>query len=42
MIKKFTDFITESKQTYDYGCVMLYFDFIDLNKIHDAIDPNDV
>jgi 2'-5' RNA ligase len=42
MIKKFTEFVNEKKQTYDYGCVMLYFDFTEMNKIHDAIDPIDV
>jgi 2'-5' RNA ligase len=28
--------------TYEYGCVMLYFGFPMMNKIHDGIDPNDV
>lgn len=40
MIKNFSDFITEKKQTYSYGCVMLYFNFPEINKIHDAINPD--
>jgi 2'-5' RNA ligase len=39
---KFLDLLKEDKQTYDYGCVMLYFDFPQMNKIHDAIKPDDV
>jgi hypothetical protein len=39
---KFIDILKEEKQTFDYGCVMLYFDFIQMNKIHDFIDPNDI
>ena len=34
--------ITEEKQTYDYGCAMLYFNFPEMNKIHDAINNEDV
>jgi len=39
---KFLDLLKEEKQTYDYGCAMLYFNFPEMNKIHDAIKPNDV
>lgn len=40
---KLTDLLKEnSNSAYDYGCVMLYFDFPEMNKIHDAIDPKDV
>jgi hypothetical protein len=28
--------------TYDYGCVMLYFNFPEVNKIHDAINPEHI
>jgi len=39
---KLLDLLKEEKQTYDYGCAMLYFDFHQINKIHDAINPKDV
>lgn len=39
---KLVDILNENKQTYDYGCVMLYFKFPEINKIHDAINPKDV
>lgn len=40
---KLVDLLNEnSSSTYDYGCVMLYFQFPLMNKIHDAIDPKDV
>lgn len=40
---KLIDLLNEnSSSTYDYGCVMLYFNFPEMNKIHDAIDPKDV
>lgn len=40
---KLKDLIKEnSNSTYDYGCVMLYFNFPEINKIHDAINPKDV
>lgn len=39
---KLKDLLKEDKQTYDYGCVMLYYNFPLMNKIHDAIDPKDV
>jgi len=42
-IKRFEEFINEdSDQSYDYGCVMLYFDFPEMNKIHDTIDDTDI
>jgi 2'-5' RNA ligase len=40
---KLLDLLKEnSTSTYDYGCVMLYFNFPQINKIHDAIDPKDI
>jgi len=43
ILKTFTDFITEnSDSTYDKGCAMLFFDFPEMSKIHDKIDPNDI
>lgn len=41
MTFKMIDYVNESRK-YEYGCAMLYFDFPMMNKIHDAIDPNDV
>jgi hypothetical protein len=42
-IKLFEDFIVEkSGDSYSAGCVMLYFDFPMMNKIHDGIDPKDL
>ena len=42
-IKLFEDFIVEkSGDSYSSGCVMLYFDFPQMNDIHDVIDPNDL
>jgi 2'-5' RNA ligase len=29
-------------QTYDFGCVMLYFNFPEIKKIHEIIDPEDI
>ena len=31
-----------SNQTYDYGCVMLYFSFPEMDKIHNTISPDHV
>ena len=40
---KLVKLIQEKKtDAYEYGCVMLYFDFPLINKIHDAIDPDDL
>jgi 2'-5' RNA ligase len=42
-IKLFEEFLNEkSGDSYSSGCVMLYFDFPEMNKIHDAIDPQDL
>ena len=41
-MQKLAGLIVEEKQTHDYGCAMLYFDFPEINKIHDAINPSDV
>lgn len=32
--------LEEKKPVYEYGCVMLYFDFPNVFKIQDAINPN--
>ena len=34
--------IVEEKQTYDYGCAMLYFAFPEMNNIHNDINHDDV
>jgi len=40
-IKLFEEFITEkSGDSYSSGCVMLYFDFPELYKLQDSIDPS--
>jgi 2'-5' RNA ligase len=39
---KFLDLIKEEKEKFDYGCVMLYFDFPKMEKIHNMIDSKDV
>jgi len=40
---RLTDLIKEnSNSTYDYGCVMLYFNFPEIDTIHSLIEPNDV
>lgn len=31
-----------SKSTYDYGCAMVYYDMPQMQKIHEAISPDDV
>ena len=41
-MQKLAGIITEEKQTYDFGCAMLYFNFPQMNKIHDVIDSKDV
>lgn len=41
-MQKLAGLITEEKQTYDYGCAMLYFHFPEMNKIHNAIHPDHV
>jgi hypothetical protein len=33
---------SDNKQTYDYGCSMIYFDFPKMNEIHSMIDEEDV
>ena len=37
-MQKLAGLIVEEKQTYDFGCAMLYFNFPEMNKIHDDID----
>lgn len=42
-IKLFEQFICEnSESTYDYGCVMVYFNFPQLKDIHSKIDEEDI
>jgi hypothetical protein len=42
-MKKLIDVLTEAtRQTFEYGCVMLYFSFPEINKIHDIINPKDI
>lgn len=39
---KLADLLKEEKQTYDYGCAMLYFNFPEMEKIHTMIAPEDI
>jgi 2'-5' RNA ligase len=40
---KLTNLLTEGKETYDYGCVMLYTDFPgEIIKLQDTINPDDL
>lgn len=39
---KMMDFLMEGGRKYEYGCAMLYFDFPQMFKIQDAIDPDNV
>ena len=40
---KLVDLLQEATgQKFEYGCTMLYFTFHEINKIHDAIDPNHI
>ena len=42
-IMEFNEFINEKlEDTYDYGCAMLFFDFPELMKVQDAINPKDI
>lgn len=41
-MQKLAGLIVEEKQTYDFGCAMLYFNFPEINKIHDSINPKDI
>ena len=42
-MRKLLNLLKENSQnTYDFGCVMVYFNFPDLFKIQDVIDPKDV
>jgi len=34
--------ILSEQQKFRYGCVMLYFGFPDMDKVHNLIDPNDL
>jgi 2'-5' RNA ligase len=39
---KLINLLKEDNQTYDYGCVMLYFDFPKMNLIHSIIKKSDI
>jgi 2'-5' RNA ligase len=40
---KLTELLTEGKETYEYGCVMLYTNFPgEIIKLQDAINPDDL
>jgi 2'-5' RNA ligase len=40
---KLIDLLKETTgQKFEYGCTMLYFTFPEINKIHDAIDPDHI
>jgi 2'-5' RNA ligase len=39
---KLADLLKEEKQKFEYGCVMLYYNFPLMNKIQSIIDPEDV
>lgn len=39
---KLMDLLKEEKQKFEFGCAMLYFNFPEINKIQDAIDPQDI
>lgn len=41
-IKNFSSWLLEKKESYDYGCVMLYFDFPEMKELHGSIDPDHV
>lgn len=34
--------MSNTEQKYDYGCVMLYFNFPEIKNIHSLINPNDI
>jgi hypothetical protein len=42
MIKNFSQFVTEKKATYDFGCAMLYADFPKMQALHEEIENGDV
>jgi 2'-5' RNA ligase len=39
---KLKDLIKEAAQKFEYGCAMLYFNFPEIYKIQDAINPKDL
>lgn len=46
-LKYFSEFLKEGKikdkkQVYDYGCLMIYYDFPQINEIHDLIEKDDI
>lgn len=42
LLKILGEALKKQKQTYDYGCVMLYFKFPDIKNIHNKLDNNDL
>lgn len=41
IIKKFKEYVNENN-SYDYGCVMLYFNFKEIKNIHSIIEKDDI
>jgi len=42
MLKKYLEFIKEEKSLYEYGCVMVDFNFVNWTDLLESIDPSDV
>ena len=42
MMKKYLEFIKEAKSRYEYGCVMVDFNFANWSELLESIDSNDV
>ena len=42
MMKKYLEFIKEEKSGYEYGCVMVDFNFTNWSKLLESIDSDDV
>jgi len=39
---KLLDLLKEEKQKFEFGCAMLYFDFPEMSKVQNIINPEDV
>lgn len=42
LLKILENLLKKQKQSYDYGCVMLYFNFPEIKNIHERINSNDL
>ena len=42
MMKKYLEFIKEAKSRYEYGCVMVDFNFANWTDLLESIDSDDV